>query len=223
MQIRKIWHRIMLSLGPGVAFFLIKVLQWTMRIEELNGERIRDMWARGGNVIGAFWHGRLLMTPLAYGGPGLKILISRHRDGELITRTVRHFGLETVRGSSTRGGIAGIKGLARALQEGYDVAIAPDGPRGPRCKVQPGVIQLARITGFPVFPFTFSAFPRKVLSSWDHFLIPYPFSRGVFVFGEPISVDRAATAEEIEAKTVLLEKRLQEITEMADRYCEKRG
>jgi len=213
----------MLSLGPGVAFFLIKVLQWTMRIEELNGERIRDMWARGGNVIGAFWHGRLLMTPLAYGGPGLKILISRHLDGELITRTVRHFGLETVRGSSTRGGIAGIKGLARALQEGYDVAIAPDGPRGPRCKVQPGVIQLARITGFPVFPFTFSAFPRKVLSSWDHFLIPYPFSRGVFVFGEPISVDRAATAEEIEAKTVLLEKRLQEITEMADRYCEKRG
>jgi lysophospholipid acyltransferase (LPLAT)-like uncharacterized protein len=162
------------------------------------------------------------MTPLAYGGSGLKILISRHRDGELITRTVRHFGLETVRGSSTRGGIAGIKGLARALQEGYDVCIAPDGPRGPRCKVQPGVIQLARITGFPVFPFTFSAFPRKVLSSWDRFIIPYPFSRGVFVFGEPISVDRAATEEEIEAKTLLLEERLQEITKVADRYCEKK-
>ena len=222
MQIRKIWHRIMLSLGPGVAFFLIKCLQWTMRIVELNGERIRDIWARGGNAIGAFWHGRLLMTPLVYGGHGLKILISRHRDGELITRTVRHFGLETVRGSSTRGGIAGMKGLARALQEGYDVVIAPDGPRGPRYKVQPGVIQLARISGIPVYPFTFSAFPRKVLSSWDHFIIPYPFSRGVFVFGEPISVDRAATDEEIEAKTLLLEKRLQEITEEADRYCEKR-
>jgi lysophospholipid acyltransferase (LPLAT)-like uncharacterized protein len=82
---------------------------------------------------------------------------------------------------------------------------------------------LARITGFPVFPVTFSAFPRKVLSSWDHFIIPYPFSRGVFVFGEPISIDRAATEEEIEEKTLLLEKRLQEITEMADRYCEKKG
>ena len=222
MQIRKIWHRIMLSLGPGVAFFLIKFLQWTMRIEELNGERIRGIWARGGNIIGAFWHGRLLMTPLVYGGPGLKILISRHRDGELITRTVRHFGLETVRGSSTRGGIGGIKGLARALQEGYDVAIAPDGPRGPRYKVQPGVIQLARMTGFPVFPFTFSAFPRKVLQSWDRFIIPYPFSHGVFVFGEPISVDRTATKKEIEAMTLLLEERLQEITEMADRYCEKK-
>jgi len=212
----------MLSLGPGVAFFLIKFLQWTMRIEELNSERIRGVWQRGENIIGAFWHGRLLMTPLVYGGPGLKILISRHRDGELITRTVRHFGLETVRGSSTRGGIGGIKGLARALQEGYDVAIAPDGPRGPRYKVQPGVIQLARMTGFPVFPFTFSAFPRKVLQSWDRFIIPYPFSHGVFVFGEPISVDRTATKKEIEAMTLLLEERLQEITEMADRYCEKK-
>jgi lysophospholipid acyltransferase (LPLAT)-like uncharacterized protein len=222
MRIRKIWHSIMLSLGPGVAFFLIKFLQWTMRIEELNGERIRAIWARGENIIGAFWHGRLLMTPLVYGGPGLKILISRHRDGELITRTVRHFGLETVRGSSTRGGIAGMKGLARALQQGYDVVIAPDGPRGPRFKVQPGIIQLARITGFPIFPLTFSAFPRKVLRSWDRFIIPYPFSRGVFVWGEPISIDRSATEQEIQTKTLLLEKRLQEITEKADRYCEKK-
>jgi len=219
---RKIWHRIMLRLGPGAAFFLIKCLQWTMRIEELNGERIRSAWQRGENVIGAFWHGRLLMTPLVYGGHGLKILISRHRDGELISRTVHHFGLETVRGSSTRGGIAGIKGLARALREGYDVAIAPDGPRGPRCKVQPGVMQLAKLSGLPVFPFTFSASPRKVLHTWDRFIIPYPFSRGVFVFGEPISIDHAASEEEVKAKTLLLEKRLQEITEVADRYCEKR-
>ena len=219
---RKIWHRLILLLGPGVAFFLIKFLQWTMRIEELNGEWARDLWRRGENCIGAFWHGRLLMTPLVYRGQGLKILISRHRDGELITRTVRHFGLETVRGSSTRGGITGIKGLARALQEGYDVAIAPDGPRGPRFKVQPGIIQLARISGRPILPVTFSAFPRKVFKTWDHFVIPFPFSRGVFVWGEPIWVDRGASAEEIETKTLLLEKRLQELTEVADRYCERR-
>src|SRR4030042_4096463 len=110
---RRIWNRLMLRLGPGAAFFLIKFLQVTMRIEELNGERIRGLWERGENAIGAFWHGRLLMTPLVYGGRGLKILISRHRDGELISRTVHRFGLETVRGSRTRGGIAGIKGRAR--------------------------------------------------------------------------------------------------------------
>ena len=218
---RKFWHRVMLRLGPGVAFFLIKFLQRTMRIEEVNGERVRDFWKRGENGIGAFWHGRLLMTPLVYGGRGLKILISRHRDGELISRTVRYFGLETVRGSSTRGGIAGIKGLARALQKGYDVAIAPDGPRGPRYKVQQGVIQLAKLSGRPIFPFTFSATPRKVLRSWDHFIIPLPFSRGVFVWGDPIWVDYAEDEEEMKQKTLLLERRLLEITERADHYFGK--
>lgn len=211
----------MLRLGPGAAFFLIKCLQWTMSIEELNGERIKGFWERGENAIGAFWHGRLLMTPLVYGGRGLKILTSRHRDGELITRTVHRFGLGTVRGSSTRGGIAGIKGLVRALQEGYDVAIAPDGPRGPRCKVQPGVIQLAKLSGRPIFPFTFSATPRKVLHTWDRFILPLPFSRGVFVWGDPIVVDPAAGTSEMEQKALLLERRLHELTELADRYFEK--
>jgi len=212
---------VMLRLGPGAAFFLIKCLQWTMSIEELNGERIKGFWERGENAIGAFWHGRLLMTPLVYGGRGLKILTSRHRDGELITRTVHRFGLGTVRGSSTRGGIAGIKGLVRALQEGYDVAIAPDGPRGPRCKVQPGVIQLAKLSGRPIFPFTFSATPRKVLHTWDRFILPLPFSRGVFVWGDPIVVDPAAGTSEMEQKALLLERRLHELTELADRYFEK--
>lgn len=118
MRLRKMWHRLMLRLGPGAAFFLIKFLQLTMRIEELNGEWVRDFWRRGENGIGAFWHGRLLMTPLVYGGRRLKILISSHRDGELITRTVRHFGLETVRGSSTRGGDCRYQGAGSGLTGG---------------------------------------------------------------------------------------------------------
>ena len=218
---RRFWHRVLLRVGPGVAFVFIKFLQLTMTIEEVNGEHVRGFWERGENGIGVFWHGRLLMTPLVYGGRGLKILISRHRDGELISRTVRHFGLGTVRGSSTRGGIAGIKGLVRALQKGYDVAIAPDGPRGPRCKVQPGVIQLAKLSGRPIFPFTFSATPKKVLHTWDRFIIPLPFSRGVFFWGEPIWVDYAEGEEEVKQKALLLERRLQDITERADHYFEK--
>jgi lysophospholipid acyltransferase (LPLAT)-like uncharacterized protein len=204
-----------------VAFFLIKFLQWTMTIKEVNEEGIRGLWERGENAIGVFWHGRLLMTPLAYGGGGLKILISRHRDGELVTRTVRHFGLRTIRGSSTRGGIAGIKGLVRALQKGYDVAIAPDGPRGPRYKVQPGVIQVAKLSGRPIFPFTFSAAPRKILHTWDRFILPFPFSRGVFVWGDPIWVNHADGEKGMARKTLLLEKRLQEITEFADHYFDE--
>jgi len=101
------------------------------------------------------------------------------------------------------------------------VAIAPDGPRGPRCKVQPGVIQLAKLSGRPIFPFTFSATPRKVLHTWDRFILPLPFSRGVFVWGDPIVVDPAAGTSEMEQKALLLERRLHELTELADRYFEK--
>lgn len=219
---RKLWHRVMLRLGPGVAFFLITFLRWTMRIEEVNGERIRSLWERGENIIGVFWHGRLLMAPVLYGGRGLKILVSRHRDGELISRTVRHFGMGTIRGSSTRGGITGIKGLVRALQKGYDVGIAPDGPRGPRYKVQPGVIHVAKLSGRPMFPFAFSATPRKVLHTWDRFIIPFPFSRGVFIWGEPIWVDHGEGEKGMKQKALLLENRLQELTEQADHYFEKR-
>ena len=161
------------------------------------------------------------MAPVLYGGRGLKILTSRHRDGELVSRTVRHFGMGTIRGSSTRGGIAGIKGLVRALQRGYDVAIAPDGPRGPRCKVQPGVIHVAKLSGRPLFPFTFSATPRTVLHTWDRFIIPFPFSRGVVIWGEPIWVDHTEGEKEMKQKAFLLEKRLQEITERADHYFKK--
>ncbi len=217
---RSLWHRLILLLGPRVAFSFIKFLQWTMRIEEVNGEILRDLRART-NAIGAFWHGRLLMMPLVYKGRGLKVLISRHRDGELIGRTVQIFGFGTVRGSTTRGGTSGIKGLIRALKEGYDVAIAPDGPKGPRYHVQPGVIELAKVSGCPILPLSFSASRRKVLQTWDRFLIPLPFSRGVFVWGEPIWVDPEADEREMSRKAILLEERLKEVTELADHYFDK--
>jgi lysophospholipid acyltransferase (LPLAT)-like uncharacterized protein len=218
---RKLWHRLMLSLGPWVAFFLIKFLHSTMKIEEQNGEEIRDFWSKGKNGIGAFWHGRLLMMPAVYKGRGLKVLISRHRDGELIGRTIKIFGFEAVRGSTTRGGVSGIKGLAKALKGRYDVAIAPDGPRGPGYQVQSGVIQLAKITRCPIFPLTFSASPKIVLRTWDRFIIPFPFSRGIFVWGEPIWVDPEGDEGEVKEKTSLLERRLREITTLADSYFEK--
>ncbi len=218
---RGFWHRLMLLLGPLVAFLFIRFLQCTMRIEELNGELVKGLWAKRGNVIGTFWHGRLLMMPLVYKGRGVKVLISRHRDGELVGRTIKFFGLETVRGSTTRGGTSGTRGLVRSLGEGYDVALAPDGPRGPRYQVQSGVIQLAKISRCPILPLTFSASRRKVLHTWDRFLIPFPFSRGVFIWGEPIWVDPEGNESELQEKTLLLERSLKEITELADRYFEK--
>ena len=105
----------------------------------------------------------------------------------------------------------------KRLREGRDVAFTPDGPRGPRHRVQGGVIQAARLSGVPIVPIAFSAHRAKIFSSWDRFLLPYPFSRGVFLYGEPLVVPRDANEREVEALRRGLEVRMREMTEQADR------
>ena len=214
-------NSLILAIVPPLAYWIIKVLSWSMRIEVVNGHVQDEYRRRGEPAIGAFWHGRLLMMPAGYRGHRLTILISLHQDGELISRTAEYFGFRPIRGSTTRGGFSAMREMLKVSQEGYDIAITPDGPRGPRYHVQDGIIELARRTGMAIVPLTFSASRKKVFRSWDHFLFPYPFSRGVFIWGEPVFVPRQMNDGEFELKRLLLERRLREITDRADRYFEK--
>jgi len=111
--------------------------------------------------------------------------------------------------------------MLRAYQDRYDIGITPDGPRGPRYRVQNGIIELARRTGMSIIPLTFNASRKKIFRSWDRFLLPYPFSRGVFIWGKPLFVPRHLDGDAREQKRLLLERRLREITDQADRYFEK--
>jgi lysophospholipid acyltransferase (LPLAT)-like uncharacterized protein len=146
-----------LAVVPPIGYATIRALGWTLRIRTLHAERVRVFWESGRGVIIAFWHSRQLMMPLCYGGSRLFVLISEHRDGELIHRIVRWFGLDTIRGSTTRGGARALRQMARRGREGVDLAVTPDGPRGPRCVAQPGVVELAKLTGQPIVPLTFAA------------------------------------------------------------------
>jgi lysophospholipid acyltransferase (LPLAT)-like uncharacterized protein len=148
--------------APSLVAALIRGLERTMRIETVNGEGIAERWRAGhGNII-AFWHGRqLMMARVPYGGRGVDILISRHRDGELISRAMGSFGFSSVRGSTTRGGSVALKALIQRARAGHDLVITPDGPKGPRQIAQPGVIHLAKATGLPIFPMTFGASKKK--------------------------------------------------------------
>lgn len=149
-------------LAPPLVASFIRALGRTMRIDTVHGEAVAERWREGRSSIIAFWHGRQLMLPLAtYGGRGLDILISRHRDGELISQAMRSFGFASVRGSTTRGGSAALKGLIERGRAGRDLAVTPDGPKGPRQVAQPGVILLAKTTGLPIFPLTFGASKKK--------------------------------------------------------------
>lgn len=160
------WRR----MTPPLIAAFIRTLARTMRIETAHGDGIAARWRAGDASIVAFWHGRQLMLPLAYGGRGLDILISRHRDGELISRAMQSFGFASVRGSTTRGGSTALKALIERGRAGRDLAVTPDGPKGPRHVVQPGVIHLAKVTGFPIFPLTFGASKKKSLRPGTDFL-----------------------------------------------------
>jgi hypothetical protein len=157
--------------------------------------------------------------PYSYRGRGIAIVISAHRDGELIARTMRHFGHEALRGSSTSGGAAALRGAVRALRSGRDVGFTPDGPKGPRHRVQAGVVQAARMSGVPIVPVAFASSRRKTLSSWDRFIVPLPFSRGVFAYGEPIEVPRHADEAGVESARRALEESLRELASRAEAVC----
>lgn len=188
--------------------------RWQVRGEP----HVAPLFAAGQPIIAAFWHSRLLMAPLGWRHARKpKVLISTHRDGELIARTVRHLGIDTVRGSTTRGGGIALRALLKALEAGESVAITPDGPRGPRMRVQPGVIALAALSGAPIVPATYAVTHCRFLDSWDRFVLALPFGRGVYLWGEPLRVPRDAGARAREAARHELERRLNALTAEADR------
>lgn len=174
---KNILNKITITVAPFVASLLIRFLAKTMRITYVNFEKIWEDWQNGKNVIVAFWHGRLMMMPLVYKGRGISILVSRHRDGELVSRTVKRLGIDSVRGSSTRGWLGGVKGLLNEIKKGKDIAITPDGPKGPRFNAQMGIIGLAKIAGLPIIPMTFGAAKKKLLKAGMPSYCHIPFQR----------------------------------------------
>ncbi len=154
---------IKLSVAPPLAAHMIRLLGHTMRISTVGGETVDELYRQGRRIIIAFWHGRQLMMPLAYRGQQASILISQHRDGEIIARIMGYFGLQSIRGSSTRGGLRATRQLLKAGRNGGDLVVTPDGPKGPACTVQSGVIYLAKATGLPIIPLTFACSKKKSL------------------------------------------------------------
>jgi lysophospholipid acyltransferase (LPLAT)-like uncharacterized protein len=187
-----------------------------MRIEAQGAERLAEARRDPGKYILCFWHSRFVLMPYCYPGPRIVVLSSKHRDAEALVRILRMFGIENARGSTTSGGATGMRQILRKVREGCDVGITPDGPRGPRRRVQPGVAAIARVTGLPIIPVTFSASPSRRLGSWDRTLIPKLFSKGLFVYGDPVVVPRNADDRTLEAKRLELERELDRITDLAD-------
>ncbi|MEI9983332.1 MAG: lysophospholipid acyltransferase family protein [Aliidongia sp.] len=206
-----------------IAFLIaqwIRLVYWTGRWRTLGGEIPRPYWDDGKPFILAFWHGRLMMAPMAWRrGASMNMLISANKDGRIIADAIKHFDLDTITGSKSKGGMAALRAMLRALGDGQNVGVTPDGPRGPAMRASPGIIAAARMTGAPILPLSYATRRRHVLGSWDRFHVAMPFSRGIFIWGEPIRVTRDADAAAQEAARLLLEQRLNAITAEADRQC----
>jgi lysophospholipid acyltransferase (LPLAT)-like uncharacterized protein len=200
---RKRARRVRWSVRIGL--LVIRALAATWRFRIVGRERIDAMRARGEPFILAFWHGRMLPLLWSHRGQGISILVSEHGDGEIIARIAAAVGLNTVRGSSSRGAERALLGMIRTVQEGGEVAITPDGPRGPLETFAPGAAIIAQRSGAPIVPLAAGADRAWRLKSWDRFLIPKPFARVTVSYGEPWSAaglsarEASARAPELEA------------------------
>lgn len=192
----------MTGLGPALAGVsgatLLRALFATTRVERVHYERLEHFRRRGEPVIFVFWHGHLLPLVHYHRREGIVVLVSEHSDGETIARILHRYGFATARGSSTRGGMRGLRGLVRAGHAGSDLAVTPDGPRGPRHEVKPGALAAAQMTGLPLLPLAVSVSSAWSMDSWDRFLVPKPFSTVRIEYRPPRLVPREATREQLD-------------------------
>jgi len=192
----------------------LRVVGLTSRIIWVNRAIREELEAKGQGFIYAFWHGRQVFLVYLHQKDRIHPLVSQSRDGELIARVCRSFGIEPVRGSSSRGGTEALLDLKAILEKGERVGFTPDGPRGPLHQVQPGALFLAQKTGRPIVPVAYGARRRwLVKSSWDEFMVPKPFNRICMTYGVPIAVQ---AHDDLEQKAVELQEALNRVTQEAD-------
>jgi lysophospholipid acyltransferase (LPLAT)-like uncharacterized protein len=177
----------------------LNVLARTWRVRVVNGEAVQQLRASKLPFIYALWHGHLLPLLWHHRDEGVVVLISEHRDGEIVARAAESLGYGLIRGSTTRGADRALIALVRELQAGREIAITPDGPKGPAGKFAPGALIAAQRSGTFILPVAASASRAWRLKSWDRFMIPKPFARVTVAYGAPTKVlatnPRAAVEE----------------------------
>jgi lysophospholipid acyltransferase (LPLAT)-like uncharacterized protein len=173
-------------------------------------------------IIYAFWHEVMMVPAYHYGKTGAHVMISDHADGEMVAGACRYLGLGVVRGSTTRGSLRAMRSMLAKITQSH-LVITPDGPRGPRQRVQPGVVYLAARTGQPIVPVGFACKSAWRVRSWDRFVVPRPFTDAVGVLGKAIHVPRDADKEQLEFYRQYLEDALEDVMTVAEEMVQGGG
>ena len=219
---KKLKRLLLLWFAEYVGSLIIGLYSLTLRLRMQGEENVEPIFKQGRNVIYAFWHGRMFSLIFKHRTYNIRVLVSRHRDGEIISRIVHRLGYTTARGSSTVGGSHALLALKESLSTGCNYAFTPDGPRGPKEKLKPGLIFFAQASGLPVIPVTSAARKKFELSSWDNYSIPKPFSKVIIKYGAPVQVPAGISENEREVYRQLVQKKLIELGQEADRLIASR-
>jgi lysophospholipid acyltransferase (LPLAT)-like uncharacterized protein len=204
------------ALASTAGSALLHVITATMRVRSHPFEVSRKLRAEYGRYVYAMFHGSHAPLLCVMRHRNIRVITSHSADGEILTRILEHFGYKGVRGSSTRGGMRAMIDLAKQIKDGHDVAVAVDGPKGPRQQVKGGVMLLGKLSGVPIIPVAVAMNWYKQFNSWDKFQLTLPFSRALLVGGEPMLVPRNADDEQVEQLRKQFEEHLVALQNEAD-------
>ncbi|MDO8585836.1 MAG: lysophospholipid acyltransferase family protein [Armatimonadota bacterium] len=204
-----------------IVWWASNLISRSLRFRVEGFDRLLDHLATGKGLVLVVWHGRTLLPIYYCRNRGFWAIISLSRDGELQNRVVTRYGYRTIRGSSGKQGARAFLESVRRLQEGATLSVTPDGPKGPDRQVQMGTVLLAQRSGCPVLPIGASAQPRRLLGSWDSYMLPRPFGRAAVVFGEPLWPPGEASGEASEKWTAEIETALREVEQRAEALAKR--
>lgn len=191
-------------LGP----FALRRLSGSWKTERLDAQHWDAVGGGKRGLLLALWHGRMVCGMPGYADHGFAVLVSHSHDGELIARMLARFGYRTIRGSSSKGGARAVREMLGQVQSDSVIVLTPDGPRGPRHAMNPGLAWLARETGFPVVPMGYACDKAWHLKSWDRFTIPKFGARVVLCYGKPVHVAKDADDLELQRATTAIRENL---------------
>ena len=206
-------------LGSLYVLFVYK----TSTIDLKNRKNIDRLFKKKESFIYAFWHDQLLICPLTWQSEfEIKVLISKHRDGDIIARLISKLGFKAIRGSThksgktkNKGGLTSARQMIKSLKNGISIGISPDGPKGPRHKVSDGILSISRLSNSSILPVGIGFKKKWVLNTWDKFIIPKPFNQITIIWGEPLpALKNERNINQIKSK---LENTMYSLTKRANR------
>jgi lysophospholipid acyltransferase (LPLAT)-like uncharacterized protein len=205
-------------LGAGLARLLVRTLKVEYR--PLGPDMATDRLALSDRFIFSVWHENLLLPVVRFGGPDLAVLLSSHRDAEVLVRLITSIGMDLVRGSTTRGGVEAVRNMLKPDVRWRNLAISPDGPRGPRRVVQSGMVYVASRTGMKIVPLGVGYDQPWRTKSWDRFAVPRPFTRARCLTGYPIAIPPGLRSAGLEEHRLRVQAEMDRLNALAERWAE---